>query len=142
MQRCFFMKITIDANILFSCLIKDSQTRKLFFNPELSIFAPQFISEELIKYLPELRAKAKLSETEFLVLLDKIFRQIKIMPDKDLTPFLPAAASLIKDPKDWLYLACALSEDTIIWTNDKDFKTQSRVKALTTNELSQLIGTL
>ncbi len=142
MQRRFFMKVTIDANILFSCLIKDSQTRKLFFSPELSIFAPQFISEELIKYLPELRAKSKLSETEFLVLLDKIFGQIKIIPDKDLAPFLPAAASLLKDPKDLLYISCALSEDTIIWTNDKGFKVQSRVKALTTEELSQMVGTL
>lgn len=136
------MKVTVDANVLFSCLIKDSQTRRLFFNPELSIFAPEFIVEELIKYIFEIRDKSGMSDQNLLLLIETVFRQIKMVSDKDLSPFLPAAASLIKDSKDWLYLACALSEDTIIWTNDKDFKTQSRVKTLTTKELGQIIGTL
>lgn len=136
------MKVTVDANILFSCLIKDSQTRKLFFNPSLSIFAPEFIVEELIKYIIEIQNKSGLADQNLLLLIDSVFRQVRIVSDKDLKPFLPAAASLIRDSKDWLYLACALCEDTSLWSNDKGFKTQSRVNALTTKELSQIVGTL
>jgi len=136
------MRVTVDANILFSCLLKDSQARRLFFNPELSIFAPEFIVEELVKYILEIQNRSGLSESNLLLLIDDVLRQIRIVPDKDLQPFLPAAASLIKDSKDWLYLACALSEDTILWSNDKGFKTQNRVKVLATKELIQAVGIL
>lgn len=136
------MKVTVDANILFSCLIKDSQTRRLFFNPDLSIFAPEFIVDELVKHVLGIQDKSKLSASNLFSLIDIVFRQIRVVQDEELAPFLPAAASLIKDSKDWLYLACALSEDTLIWSNDRGFKTQNRVKVLTTKELSETIGTL
>lgn len=142
MLRHFSMRVTVDANVLFSCLIKDSQTRKLFFNPELMIFAPEFIVDELAKYVLEIKNKSGLSDSELLLLIDKVFGQIRIVPDKDLRPFLPAAASLISDPKDWLYLSCALSQDTSIWSNDAGFKVQNRVRTVTTKELSQIVGNL
>ncbi len=136
------MRVTVDANILFSCLIKDSQTRKLFFNPELTIFAPEFIVDELTKYVLEIKNKSGLPDSDLLLLISRVFSQIRIVPDKDIKPFLPAAASLIDDPKDWLYLACALSQDTLIWSNDAGLKAQNRVKTVTTKELSQMVGNL
>ena len=64
------------------------------------------------------------------------------MPDKDLKPFLNAAANLIADPKDWLYIACALHEDTVIWSNDNDFGSQKRIRILKTKELVSIVGSL
>ena len=136
------MKVTVDANVLFACLIKDSTTRKLFFNPALSLFAPEFIVEELLQHIIEIRGKSALGEEELHRLIAKVFGQLTLVPDRALKPFLPAAASLVKDPKDWLYLSCALHEDTLIWSNDNDFSEQKRVRVVTTKELIALVGLL
>ncbi len=136
------MKITVDANILFACLIKDSTTRELFFNPALSLFAPEFIVDEFARHLVEVRKKSGLSGEELYRLVDKVLGQVALVPDKDLKPFLPAATSLVDDPKDWLYISCALYENTIIWSHDSDFGTQKRVRIVSTKELIDIIGSL
>lgn len=133
------MKATVDANILFACLIKGNLTRKLWFNPELHLFAPSFIIDEFLKYRKEIEKKSRLPEDEFNRLLGLVLSQITLVPDSELKPFIPAAASLTKDDKDWLYLACALKENTIIWSNDKEFKRQKRVETKTTAEMMETI---
>lgn len=141
-QRRFLVKVTVDANILFASLIKDSTTRRLLFNPALTLFAPEFIGDELIKHVLEIKEKSELDDADLLRLVEKGFNQLILVPDTDLTPFLPAAASLIADSKDWLYLSCALREDTAIWSNDGHFTPQRRVKVFTTKELLEMVGTL
>jgi predicted nucleic acid-binding protein len=136
------MKITVDANILFACLIKDSTTRKLFFNPGLSIFAPEFIVDEFVHHLVEVRKKSGLSDEELHRLVDNVLNQLILVPDKVLKPFIPAAASLVDDPKDWLYVSCALYENTIIWSHDLDFGKQKRIQIISTKELIGIIGSL
>ena len=136
------MKITVDANILFACLIKDSTTRRLFFNPALFLFAPEFIVDEFARHLAEVRKKPGLGDGELYRLVDKVLGQLVLVPDKDLKPFLPAATSLVDDPKDWLYISCALYENTIIWSHDLDFGTQKRIRIISTNELIDIVGSL
>ncbi|MDO8538215.1 MAG: PIN domain-containing protein [archaeon] len=136
------MKVTVDANILFACLITDGVTRRIWFNPEISLFAPRFILNEFLKYKQEIVKKFKGTEKEFDQLLEKALLQVKLVSDEDLKPFIPAVKTLIADEKDWLYLACALKEDTIIWSNDNDLKKQSRIKVKTTQELIEEVGTL
>ncbi len=136
------MKITVDANILFACLIKDSTTRKLFFNPALFLFAPEFIVDEFTHHLVEVRKKSGLSNEELYTLIDKVLGQLVLVPDKNLKPFLPAAASLVDDPKDWLYISCALYENTIIWSHDMDFGAQKRIRVISTKELIDIVGSL
>ena len=136
------MRATIDANILFSALIKKGLTRKIWFGPEMNLYAPRFLLVEFQKYSSFLQKKFRGSGEEFKLLSQKLLSQIKFVLDEELKPFLPAAASLIKDPKDWLYLACALKEDTVIWSNDRGFKKQGRVKIFSTAEMKEEIGTL
>jgi len=136
------MKVTVDANILFSALLKSGATRKLWFGPEIELHAPGFLLKEFKKYSGYLKGKFAGSEEEFQLLCNKTISQILFIEDSELLPFLPAAASLIKDPKDWLYLACALKEDTIIWSEDKGFKKQNRVKTLATKEMIKEFGRL
>ena len=136
------MKITVDANILFACLTKDSTTRKLFFNPALVLFAPEFVVDEFARHLVEVRKKSGLDDEELYRLVSKVLGQLVLLPDKNLKPFLPAAASLVDDPKDWLYIACALYENTIIWSHDLDFSTQKRIRIISTKELIGIVGSL
>jgi predicted nucleic acid-binding protein len=136
------MKVTVDANVLFACLIKDATTRRLFFNPALSLFAPEFIVNELLVHILGIKEKSGLPDEDLLRLIEKVFGNIVLVSDKDLVPFLPAAASLVNDSKDWLYLSCALREDTIIWSNDSDFAPQRRVEVVTTKGLVAMVGSL
>jgi len=136
------MKVTIDANVLFSCLIKDSVTRKAFFNPALDLYAPAFLLTELTKYISTIQRKSGLNIQEASLLIARMISQITFVNDDELKPYLPAAAALTKDSKDWLYLACALNENTIIWSNDKEFKKQKRVTIKTTKEMIEKEGSI
>ncbi len=136
------MKATADANILFACLIKNGETRKIWFNPKLKLYAPAYIINEFLKYKNQLEKKSALNNQAFEKLLHNAIAQLNLVPDSELNPFLTAAKTLSKDSKDWLYLACALKEDTIIWSNDKEFKNQSRIKIRTTTELMDEAGHL
>ena len=136
------MRVTVDANILFACLIKDSTTRRLVLNPTLTLFAPEFLKDELAAHIIEIKEKSGMNDEELLRMVQKVFAQVTFVPDKDLKPFLHPAASLIADPKDWLYLACALHEDTVIWSNDNDFGPQRRIRVLKTKELMSIVGSL
>ena len=104
--------------------------------------APAFLLDEFYKYTKFLENKFSGTKNEFNLLSQKLLLQVSFTPNEELKAFLPAAASLLKEPKDWLYLACALKEDTIIWSNDKEFKKQSRVKIKTTAELIKEVGML
>ncbi len=136
------MKVTVDANILFSALIRKGKTRSIWFGPEIELFAPRFILIEFQKYNSFLQKKFNGTQEEFNLLSKSLLSQVNFVSDEQLKSFLPAAVSLINDPKDWLYLACALKEDTIIWTNDKGFKKQERVKIRTTTEMIEEVGLL
>ncbi|HIH11137.1 TPA: hypothetical protein HA241_03030 [Candidatus Woesearchaeota archaeon] len=44
------MEFIVDANILFAGLIKASTTAILLFDPNLKLYAPEFVLEEFMKY--------------------------------------------------------------------------------------------
>jgi predicted nucleic acid-binding protein len=129
------MKVTIDANILVAALIKGGFTRKLITNSGLTIFSPSFLFAEIMKYKNEIIKKSKGSEEDFNYLLAILLKNIKIVDNKDLVPYVSAARTLISDKKDILYFSCALYKDTVIWSNDKEFKKQKRIRIFTTEEL-------
>ncbi len=136
------MKVTVDANILFSALLKDGATRRVWFNPGLELFAPAFLLSEFYKYKSYLTKKFSGSGEEFEELLGKLIVQARFVADEELVPFLPAASSLTNDEKDWLYVACALCKNTVIWSNDKGFRNQRRVEVFSTEELIKKTGSL
>ena len=136
------MKITVDANILFSALLRNGATRQLWFYSEIESYSQEYLLVEFEKYKPYLRNKFTGTTEEFESFLKKLVSQIRLVKGAELKPFLPAAMSLIADEKDWLYLACALKEDTIIWSNDKEFKKQRRIKVKTTAEMLEYAGFL
>ncbi|MFH0971621.1 MAG: PIN domain-containing protein [Candidatus Micrarchaeota archaeon] len=130
------MRIIVDANVLFSALLKDSLTRKIWFNSELMLYSTKFMLVELSKYKPYLLKKYAGEEEDFNNLTIKLLSKIKFIDDSKLVPFLPAAESLISDEKDQLYIALALKEGTPIWSNDLGFKQQRRIRVFSTLELA------
>ena len=132
------MRIVIDANILFSALIKDSLTRKIILEYEERFLFPKIIFTEAEKHKDELLKKSRLSAEEFSVLFALLMQKMQIVPDETLKPFYDAAYEIIKeiDPDDALFIACALAyPGSVLWTNDKKLKLQIKVRIIETSEL-------
>ncbi|MBS3101566.1 PIN domain-containing protein [Candidatus Woesearchaeota archaeon] len=136
------MNIIIDSNELFSALIKDSITRKIILEYASFFLFPSFIFEEMQKHKTELLKKSRMSGEDFSKLLQLILKKVVIVPNEVLIPYRKEAFEIVKniDPDDVLFVACALAyHNSIIWSNDRKLKKQSRVKVLNTKEIIKLL---
>ena len=134
------MKVVIDANEVISALIKRGLTRNIILNKYFEFVAPSFIFSEIYKYKKEICKKAKISFEDFDILLDKLFRYIKIINLNYYSDMLEEAKNLIEDIYDVPYLACAIYLDCPIWSDDRHFKMQNVVKVFNTGEMVELLN--
>ena len=134
------MDLVIDANVLFSALIKDSFAYNLLFSGSFHLFAPEYIFTELEKHKEELLKKTELTDEEFFRLLETLKRRVIIVPLEELVPYVEEAEKLAPDPDDMAYFALALKLNCAIWSNDKKLKEQNKIKVYNTHELSKLSG--
>src|SRR3989344_6850908 len=134
------MDLVIDANVLFSVLIKDSFAYNLLFSGSLHLFTPEYILTELEKHKEELLKKTERTEEEFFRLLEILKRRIIIVPLEELVPYVEEAEKITPDPDDMAYFALALKLNCAIWSNDKKLKEQNRIKIYHTHELSKISG--
>jgi predicted nucleic acid-binding protein len=131
------MRLVIDANILFSILIKEGYASELFFRHEL--YAPDYLLSEFSKYEGYLLQKTHRPIDEFGELLDVLSRNITFVGSAEYSSFLDAASGFSPDPFDVKYLALAIMLDCPIWSNDLRLKTgQDKVLVITTAELGQM----
>ena len=138
------MKIVVDANIIFSALIKGNPVYIKILN-NIDAYAPDFIFVELEKY--ENRILGKVSNKQKMKkITHKLFKKISIIPKIGLAKAnIKKAYNLCKDvdEKDVPYVALALELDAYLWTNDKKLanklKEKGFSKILTTEELVKLI---
>lgn len=119
--------IVIDSNIVFSSLrSKDSKLFALLeSHPNLTFYAPNFLIIEIFKHRERLRKRSKLTEDEFLELLNCIVQRLRFF-NENMISFgnLIHAWHLVKDidPKDHLFVALALELEARFWTRDLELK--------------------
>jgi predicted nucleic acid-binding protein len=129
------MDFVVDANIIFSCLIKNSKSIEILLNKDLSVFAPEFLLEELYKYNNEISKKTYRSIEEFREIVADLQKIIILIPNEDIQAFLSQAEEICPDKKDVDYFALALKLRCPIWSNDKLLKQQDRIKIYSTEDL-------
>jgi len=132
------MIIVVDANILFSALIKDSKTREIIIYSDECMIFPSYIYDEIKKHKHTLVKKSELPEKDFNKLLQLLFDKIIVVPDNILKKHKYEAIKIAKDidPDDALFIACALAyPNSVIWSNDKQLKNQSKVRVMNTEEI-------
>ena len=134
------MELVLDANILFSALIKSGLTRELMLNTEIIIYTPEFIIEEFLKHLDELENKVNVEKEELKLVVTKLITtsNIRIVPLEEIKEFVKKAEEISPDPDDVLYFATALKLNCGIWSNDKKLKKQSVVKVYSTGDLAEI----
>ncbi|MBM3282376.1 MAG: PIN domain-containing protein [Candidatus Diapherotrites archaeon] len=136
------MRIILDTNTLFSALIKDSTTRKIILEYNGKFLLPEYIFDEMKKHQVMLYQKTKLDEKEFEQLLQIILTKVEVVPIEKLIEQRVQSLQIMEkiDINDALFIACALAyPNSVIWTEDKDFKKQSKIKVMNTAEIIEKI---
>jgi len=131
------MKLVVDANVLFSALIKEGKTIEIFLNPFLNLHTPKFVLEEFEKHKEEILNKTKRTGQEFESTFDRIKEIVRIINEEEFFGCLDEAETISPDPDDVLYFALALNLRCPIWSNDKKLKEQSQVKIYSTEDLAK-----
>ena len=127
------MRLIVDANILFAALIKDGMTSKLFFSDTLHLLTPEYIFIEFQKYEKMILNKTKRTTEDFKKFFNILKERIQIIPEHIFRDYLQKAKEISPDPKDVIYIACALATKAIIWSNDHALKkNQNTVQIITT----------
>ena len=136
------MKLVIDANILFSFFKKDSFTRRFILShPEIELFTPMYVFDELEEHKEEIKSKARIDERVLELSTKELLEYVTIVSLDEFKKFWEEAKRISPDPDDVEYLAVALSLSCAIWSNDKDLKEgQSRIMVIATGELTRLLG--
>ncbi|MAG16114.1 hypothetical protein CMO88_03565 [Candidatus Woesearchaeota archaeon] len=132
------MKLVVDSNRLIAALIKDSSSRAIITNHKHSFLLPEFSLEEINKYKSYICGKAKLDSATFDTLLSSLLLNIEVIAREQYASKLQIAKELLteRDLKDVPFLALALSKETDgIWSDDKDFLIQNKVKIFKTEDL-------
>ncbi|MDO8740023.1 MAG: PIN domain-containing protein [Candidatus Woesearchaeota archaeon] len=132
--------LVIDANILFSALIKDSITAELLFQEGIVLSTPEFIMQEFLKYEEEISKKTSRTKEEFIQIMHMLKDIIAIVPNEEYSGFMDEAEKISPDKKDIMYLALALKLNCGIWSNDKKLKCQDKVRVYSTEDLIKIVN--
>lgn len=135
------MRLIVDTNIIISALIKDSITRKLLMHLEAKLYSPQFLQNEVEKYKSEILRKANLNEIEFKVLFDQIKNKIIFLDYPFFSSKYDQAGKIMDkiDPQDTPFIAAALATGSDIWSDDRHFEKQKKIKIWKTSDLVTLV---
>jgi predicted nucleic acid-binding protein len=138
------MELIVDANILFSFFKPESVTRdliKLLYIRNVRLFIPEFAIDEIFELKAKICEFCEIDETEFETSLALLYEILIIISKHEFDSFVPEAKKLLpKHPKDALYFALALYLHCPIWSNEKRFRLQSKIRVYTTSELLDLIN--
>ena len=132
------MKIVIDSNIIMSALIKDSITRKIIVESNNSFFHPKIALRNLEKYKSELIEKSNINEYELNEVLKDLLGKISLIEDEEFLVKLDEAKEIMGtiDIEDIPFIAAALTINADgIWSFNKHFLQQDKIKVITTEEL-------
>jgi len=129
------MILVIDANILFSALIKDSINAKLIFEEDFKLYTSEFIIEEFLKYEDIILKKTSRTREDYIKRMSMLKEIITVIPKEEYSEFMKEAESFSPDEKDIPYFALALKLKCPLWSNDSKLKNQDKVKVYSTKDL-------
>ncbi len=131
------MRLIVDTNIFISALIKDSLTRRLLFHIEAELFTLRFSQSELQKHYKEIMQKTKITADMLRQIQEKIYEKIIFLDDITIYAKLFEAKKIMDhiDPNDTPFIAAALALQAEVWSDDKHFNQQQKIKVWKTREL-------
>ena len=145
------MRLVVDTNVLLTFFWKNSAFNSISIKQELELFSPVYALEEINKHSSEILTKAKLSQKEFKKIRNEFALRVEFIPLEEYSSFLKKAFlltnnllknELIEFSNDIDFFALALKLDCAIWSNDKLFKKQPKIKVFNTKEVISIVAEL
>src|SRR3989338_167874 len=136
------MNIVVDTNVLISALIRNSTTRKIMIESDCKFYYPEMSLHEIRNYKALILDKSGMNEVEYDELLNRLLKYVTLITDEQIRSKLKNAEMELAsiDPDDAVFLAAALAiGNCIIWSEDKDFENQDRIKILKTKDMLKLL---
>jgi len=134
------MKLVVDTNVIISSLLKDSLTRRIITHIDADLYTIRFTQEEIGKHNRELLEKGGFSDVALNFILENIVKRLAIIEDEVIKSKMEEARELMDsiDWKDTPFIAAALAIDADIWSDDKHFEKQRKIKVWKTRDLAKL----
>ncbi len=133
------MLLVVDANVVFSALLKGGKTLDIFLlnrgYKRFEFVAPEFLMVELKNHADEIVRRTGLSIGKLGKVLTFLEKEIEFVPFEDFTEMYEEAEQISPDPDDVQYFALALKLKRAIWSNDRALKRQSAVEVLSTGDV-------
>jgi len=136
------VKLVLNTSILFAALLKKSTVRTLLLNPLFEFYVPEFCIEEIEKHVEEIVDRSGLSAENVYLLLGVLLSSVQVVPaERILKKYIEAEKIMGKiDRDDVPFVALALSfPNDGIWSEDKHFLKQKKVKVWRTQDLLNLV---
>ena len=137
------MLIVVDANRIFSALLTKGKAFDIFLTNHLirkfDFIAPEYLFLEIGKHIGEIVKRCKLSKDELGEVFEFMKKQIIIISSKEFIEYKNEAMKLAPHSKDVPYFALALAFNAAIWSDEKAFKKQDKVKVFSTEELKKIL---
>ncbi|OIO81804.1 hypothetical protein AUJ84_00200 [Candidatus Pacearchaeota archaeon CG1_02_32_132] len=136
------MRFILDTNVLISALIKDSVTREILAKSGFEFYYPEISLEEITKHKELILEKSDMTKDEYSELLRKILTYVSLIGQDKINSKLEEAKEIFShvDSDDVIFIVATLSiENDGIWSEDKHFKSQYKIKVYTTKELMDFL---
>ena len=133
------MILVIDANPFIAGFLRNSTARKAILSDKVMLYSPDWLIDEFEKNEPELSEKFE-DASKFFETKDTLLKFVNIVPHKEYSMHLEEASKLTKHAKDIPYFALALSLNCPIWSDEKSFKLQPKVKVYSTSDVVKMLS--
>lgn len=139
------MNIIIDANLVFSSLIKpDGRIAEILLNPSFNFnrYSCYYLYVEIFNHKEKMLEISGLDEIDLIDNLYRVMKKITLINEETIpAPVFKKAYHLTKDidEKDTPYVALTMHLDGLLWTGDKSLvqglKQKKFNRIITTNQL-------
>ena len=132
------MRLIANTNRIMASLMKDSISRKILQSPHLKFLTISFGDKEILKYKKVIIEKAGITEEQFEQVTKIVLKKVEVISDEMVQDKMEEAKNIMDeiDNKDTSFIAASLAiENDGIWSDDKHFEKQDKVKIWKTKDL-------
>ena len=136
------MMLVVDAEVIFAALIGRGFTLdmiKILTDNDFKLISPEYVFEEIYKRKNKIVRFSGLNEVEIDFVLNIIFEKIDVIPKNEYIKYIDDARRLSPHKRDVPYFALALAKNASIWSNEKSFKKQEKIKVFSTQDLKKML---
>ena len=115
-----YPRIVVDTNKVLAAILRPGRVRRTLFDIPALILTPREAWVEAGEHIEEIASRKRIPRDRLEGLLERI-RAEAVVEKKPREPYIGRAKRIAGrfDPDDWPFIALALQEDAVLWTNDR-----------------------